>query len=132
MGASNSCSRDGSRVMGVSGGQRVKLTRAEACRAMGAWGAWCVEAPPEEGFVASVPRAATDASSDLEPLRPLCLTLGLGEHLNEQHDQRDSHHDRLLEGHQQARNRLILAWSQTPVMRMVLVERIDRVWGKRE
>ena len=38
---------------------------------------------------------------DLEPLRPLRVALGLGQHLDEQDHQRDPHHDRLLERHQQ-------------------------------
>ena len=68
----------------------------------------------------------------LEAFAALLGPLGLGQRAEEQHHQRDPHDERLLDGHDQPGDRLVLARRDAPHAGLVGVERVQRVGGERE
>ena len=62
------------------------------------------------------PRGAERLVTASVALGPLVLAVGLGEHAGEQVDERDPHHDRLLERHQQPRHVQVVERAQPPAL----------------
>ena len=60
------------------------------------------------GARARTPEVRSGGRGGLVALGPLVLPIGLREHAHEQVGQRDAHHDRLLEGHDQAGDVLVV------------------------